>query len=106
VPRHAGIGVCDFLVGERTHSVIGSISTRTPFAALTNRRDTRTHGIIGAMCRCEDQIVDMDTAGVQEAAQRIDEVFETRDATRKSLGRIREELSKQIEETVRTIKAL
>ena len=98
------MGVCDFLVGERTHSVIGSVSMGTPFAALTNRQDTRTHGIIGAMCRCEDQIIDMDVAGEQEAAQRIGELFETRDALRRSLGRIREELSRQIEETVRTIK--
>ena len=100
------IGACDFLVGERTHSVIGGVSMGTPFAALTNRRDTRTHGIIGAMCRCEDQIVDMDVAREQEAAQRIGELFEARDATRGSLDRIREELSQQIEETARTIKAL
>lgn len=100
------LGACDFLVGERTHSLIGSVSVGTPFAALTNRRDTRTHGIIGAMCRCEGQIVDMDSASAQEAAQKIGELFETRDTTRKSLGRIREELSRQIEETVRTIKGL
>jgi polysaccharide pyruvyl transferase WcaK-like protein len=100
------IGACDFLVGERTHSVIAGISVGTPFAVLTNRQDTRTHGIVGAMCRCEDQIVDMDTASEQEAAQRICELFETRDATRKSLGRIRAELSRQIEETVRTIRGL
>jgi polysaccharide pyruvyl transferase WcaK-like protein len=98
------IGACEFLVGERTHSLIGSVSMGTPFAALTNRRDTRTHGIIGAMCQCEGQIVDMDSTSQQEAARRICGLFETRDATRKSLGRIREELSRQIEETVRTIK--
>jgi hypothetical protein len=48
----------------------------------------------------------MDTASAQEAAQRVCELFETREATRKSLDRIREELSRQIEETVRTIKGL
>jgi polysaccharide pyruvyl transferase WcaK-like protein len=100
------IGMCDFLVGERTHSVIGSISMGTPFAALTNRRDTRTHGIVGAMCRCADRIVDMDVARADEAAPRICALFETRDATREHLGRIRDELSRQIEETVRTIKGL
>jgi polysaccharide pyruvyl transferase WcaK-like protein len=99
-------GECDFLVGERTHSVIGSISMGTPFVALTSRGDTRTHGIVGAMCRCEDRIVDIDVTDAREAAQRICEQFETREATRKSLGGIREELSRQIEETVRTIKGL
>ncbi|OHB66592.1 MAG: hypothetical protein A2Y77_13135 [Planctomycetes bacterium RBG_13_62_9] len=95
---------CDFLVGERTHSLIGSVSVGTPFAALTNRRDTRTHGIIGDMCRCEDRIVDMDVLGEHEAALKIMELFERRDAIRESLGQIREGLAKQIEETVRTIK--
>ena len=97
---------CDFLVGERTHSLIAGVSVGTPFAALTNRQDTRTHGIIGEMCRCEDQIVDMDIVSENEASRKIGELFETRDATRKSLGPVREELSKQIEETVRTIQGL
>jgi polysaccharide pyruvyl transferase WcaK-like protein len=97
---------CDFLVGERTHSLIGSISVGTPLAALTNRRDTRTHGIVGEMCRCEDRIIDMDVMGEKEASRRICELFEARNAIRRSLGPIREELSRQIEETVRTVKGL
>jgi polysaccharide pyruvyl transferase WcaK-like protein len=95
---------CDFLVGERTHSLIGSVSVGTPFVALTNRQDTRTHGIIGTMCRCEDQIIDMDATNESEAARKISDLFETRDAIRKSLGPIRQELSRQIEETVQIIK--
>ena len=100
------IGQCDFLVGERTHSLIGSVSVGTPFAALTNRQDTRTHGIIGEMCRCEDQIIDMDVVSEERASRKVQELFESRDAIRTSLGRIREELCRQIEETVRTIKGL
>jgi polysaccharide pyruvyl transferase WcaK-like protein len=100
------MGQCDFLVGERTHSLIGSISVGTPFAALTNRQDTRTHGIVGEMCRCEDQMIDMDVAGEEAASRKICGLFESRDAGRKSLRQIREELSRQIEETVRTIKGL
>ena len=97
---------CDFLVGERTHSLIASVSVGTPFAALTNRQDTRTHGIIGAMCRCADQIIDMDVTGELDAARRVGALFEGRHAVRKSLGPIRQELCQQIEETVRTIKGL
>lgn len=97
---------CDFLVGERTHSLIGSVSVGTPFAALTNRQDTRTHGIIGEMCRCEDQVIDMDVTNESEASRKILRLFEARDAIRKSLGQIREDLSQQIEEMVRTIKGL
>ena len=76
----------------------------TPFAALTNRQDTRTHGIIGAMCRCEDRIIDMDVTGENEAVQRVSTLFATRAAIRESLRPIREELAQQIEEMVHTIK--
>jgi polysaccharide pyruvyl transferase WcaK-like protein len=95
---------CDFLVGERTHSLIGSVSVGTPFAALTNRQDTRTHGIIGDMCRCEEQIVDMDAVSEAEAASKILDLFETRAAIRKSLEPIRAEISRQIEDMARIIK--
>jgi polysaccharide pyruvyl transferase WcaK-like protein len=95
---------CDFLVGERTHSLIGSVSVGTPFAALTNRQDTRTHGIIGEMCRCEDQVIDMDIVSEERASQQVQALFESRDALRRSLGPIQEELCRKIEETVRAIK--
>lgn len=94
---------CDFLVGERTHSLIGSVSVGTPFAALTNRQDTRTHGIIGAMCHCEDQIVDIDVMDDQNAAAKVVDLFERRRAIRESLGPIREELSSRVEEIVGVI---
>ena len=100
------IGQCDFLVGERTHSLIAGVSVGTPFAALTNRQDTRTHGIIGEMCRCQDPIIDMDGASEERASQKIGALFQRRSAIRESLGPIRAELSRQIEETVRTIKGL
>lgn len=97
---------CDFLVGERTHSLIGAVSVGTPFAALTNRQDTRTHGIIGRMCRCEPQIIDMDTVGENDAAQKVCELFGRRGPIAKSLERTREELSSQIDAVVRTIKEI
>jgi len=92
------IAQCDFLVGERTHSLIGSVSVGTPFVALTNRRDTRTHGIIGEMCRCDDHIIDMDATGGPDASLKILKLFDARDSTREALQQIRAELSKQIED--------
>ena len=95
---------CDFLVGERTHSLIGSVSVGTPFAAMTNRQDTRTHGIIGRMCRCEPQIIDMDVDRREgRYAGRSCGLFERRDSIRESLERIRGELSAQIDAVVRVI---
>jgi len=95
---------CDFLVGERTHSLIGSVSVGTPFVALANRRDTRTHGIIGQMCRCPEHIVDMDVTSAGDASVRVLELFENRGATSESLKQIRRELSEQIERTSRLVK--
>ncbi len=95
---------CDFLVGERTHSLIGSVSVGTPFVAMTNRQDTRTHGIIGDMCGCEEQIVDMDIMDDQGASLKTLGLFETRGAIRKSLERTRRELSERMQEIVRMIK--
>ncbi|MFC1764466.1 polysaccharide pyruvyl transferase family protein [Planctomycetota bacterium] len=65
------VQTCDFLVGQRTHSLIGSVSMATPFIGLTNRADTRTHGIIGVMCECEKQLIDMDTVDTKSTSQRV-----------------------------------
>jgi len=100
------IGQCDFLVGERTHSLIGSVSVGTPFVALTNRQDTRTHGIIGDMCRCEDSIVDLDVASEEDAARKVLNIFDARAEMRQSLECIRGELAQQIAAVVRLVKGL
>ncbi|UCD52820.1 MAG: polysaccharide pyruvyl transferase family protein [Phycisphaerales bacterium] len=98
------IGACDFVVGERTHSLIGSVSVGTPFVALTNRRDTRTHGIIGEMCRCEHQIVDMDVTDEGAAAQRALELLESRASIRESLSQVNQALSKQLRQIARLVR--
>ena len=97
---------CDFVVGERTHSLIGSVSVGTPFAGLTNRRDTRTHGIIADMCRCAEQIIDMDVTSAKDASVRVLELFDGRGAIREHLTGVRQELSAQIEDLSRIVKGL
>jgi polysaccharide pyruvyl transferase WcaK-like protein len=98
------IGLCDFLIGERTHSLIGSVAMGTPFVALTNRRDTRTHGIIGQMCRCSEHIVDMDVTGEEDISPRVLERFSQRDVTREFLRHVRRDLSRRTEAVSRLIK--
>jgi len=94
---------CDFVIGERTHSLIGSVSVETPFMALTNRRDTRTHGIIGEMCRCERQIVDMDVTNEQAAARRALELLQSRASIREALSEVNRELAKRLREIARLV---
>ena len=98
------IHACDFLVGERTHSLIGSVSVATPFMALTNSRDTRTHGIIGDMCRCQAQIVDMDVKNERAAACRALELLESRRSAREALSRVSGELSDRLRQIARLIR--
>ena len=95
---------CDFVIGERTHSLIGSVSVTTPFVGLTNRRDMRTHGIIGEMCRCKHQIVDMDVNDEQAAARRALASFESRASIRKALESVRRDLTNRLAEISRLIK--
>ncbi len=97
---------CDFLVGERTHSLIAAVSVGTPFAALTNRQDTRTHGIIGDMCRCEGQILDIDVMDEEAAAAQVSLLFENRGSLRQSLERVQQDLAMQLREMERVIEGL
>jgi polysaccharide pyruvyl transferase WcaK-like protein len=94
---------CDFLVGERTHSLIAAVSVGTPLAVLTNRQDTRTHGIIGDMCRCADQIVDIDVTDDEAAAAKVMTLFENRSSLRRRLEPVRQDLATQTREMVRVI---
>lgn len=54
------ISQMDFLIGERTHSIINSICVRTPFVNLTCSADFRSHDIIGDYCGLPSCIVDLD----------------------------------------------
>ena len=95
---------CAFVVGERTHSLIASVSVATPFMALTNRRDTRTHGIIGEMCQCEHLVVDMDVENEPAAARRARELLASRASIRKVLEPVRVELSSRLLEIGQLVK--
>ena len=50
----------DYVIGERTHSIINSIATATPFVSLTCSADFRTHDIIDKGCGLAQQIYDLD----------------------------------------------
>lgn len=67
----ATIRECHFLVGERTHSLIAAMSLGIPFVGLTNTQDTRTHGIIGRMMQCPDQLVNMDQDSAATAMRKV-----------------------------------
>ena len=97
------IGELDFLVGERTHSVIGSVSVATPFVALTSSQDYRTHGIIGDMSQCQNQIININVVEVEEAIRKTLEIFDSRQAIKKSLQETSRFFDKQLSEVSKLI---
>ncbi len=50
----------DFMIGERTHSIINATSMCTPFFMLTSSLDFRSHDIIGNGIGLPEQIIDLD----------------------------------------------
>jgi polysaccharide pyruvyl transferase WcaK-like protein len=99
------IGACDFLIGERAHSIIGSVGMAIPFVAMTNRADLRMHGIIGDMCQCQEQIIDMDVLDEEASRQKVLALFDERESIKKSLVEIRRKLLGQLDAVSRIIKA-
>lgn len=61
----------DMMIGERTHSIINSISTETPFVVLTCSADFRTHDIVGAGCGLRENIFDLDYPNLDKIEQTI-----------------------------------
>ena len=74
-----------FLVAERTHSMIGAVSVATPFLGLTSSADRRTHEIIGLMSSSEDALFDLDNASVPEIIRKFDQTYDEKSQTRNKL---------------------
>ncbi|MDY6839531.1 MAG: polysaccharide pyruvyl transferase family protein [Thermodesulfobacteriota bacterium] len=100
------IGELDFLVGQRAHSLIGSAAVATPFVALTASNDRRTHDILGDMCGCEAQMVNMDECDPEHAAERILQSLDNRKALRSHLALKMNEFTEALEEIRRLVKGL
>ena len=47
------IAQADLLIGERIHSIIGSVKVDTPFLCIGSNADYRIHGIVESMLRAE-----------------------------------------------------
>lgn len=76
----------DFVIGERTHCLIASVSVGTPFVGLTNGLDRRTHDIIGRISGCEAWLVDMDREACDSACAKATALFKERLPNRPALA--------------------
>ncbi|MGB2820899.1 MAG: polysaccharide pyruvyl transferase family protein [Phycisphaerae bacterium] len=93
---------CDFLIGQRAHSLIGSASLARPYVALTASNDTRTHDILGHMCGCEEQMIDMDARSPEEACREVVQAIDRREA----IGRHLEQRMADFRERLAEVAAL
>ena len=87
----------DFLLGERTHSLIGAVSVCTPFAALTNPSDRRTHDILGDMCGCQNMILNMRGTTPEALQEKLMEIFNKRADIRQCLEATSATLRQQLQ---------
>ena len=65
------ISLMDMVIGERTHSIINSISTSTPFIVLTCSADFRTFDIVGHGCSMYDYIFNLDIPNLNEIEHKV-----------------------------------
>lgn len=93
----------DFLIAERTHSMIASVDVATPFVGLTNTSDRRTHDIIGKMCDHEDHLIDMDRPDSKACLIRVLTAFEDRQRLHEKLGKIARHLRDRLVKVSHTI---
>jgi len=93
----------EFLISERTHAVIGAISTGTPFMSLTNSSDRRTHEIVGEMCNCGELLFDMDNPQVGDAVRALLNLFDRRNQVSVKLEHTGQGIRQQLETVRQTV---
>ncbi len=79
------ISKMDIMIGERTHSIINSIATATPFISLTCSADFRTHDIVGDGCNFPQQVYDLDNPNDNELFKLVDKTITEKKILKKNL---------------------
>ncbi|MEI6610089.1 MAG: polysaccharide pyruvyl transferase family protein [Deltaproteobacteria bacterium] len=77
-----------FLIGERTHSLIGAVSVGTPFICLGSLSDKRTREIIGKMCHASDLVYDLQEARLEDLIRFADNIWKERNAVKQRMKQI------------------
>lgn len=70
-----------FCFGTRLHFIIDAITTRVPFICVTNRKDFRTHGILGETLGLEQWLYDVEDLDYSELRDLIDLAWSERELT-------------------------
>ena len=92
------ISKMDFMIGERTHSIINSISTATPFVSLTCTADFRTHDIVGDGCNLPYQVYDLDNPNIEELFKLVNRTLADKQILEEELKKLKEKHHSQKKE--------
>lgn len=92
------INKMDFIIGERTHSIINSIAERTPFTMLTCSSDFRSHDIIEKGCNLAKLVIDLDNPDIDLVFNSIKSNIDAREKIHSSLIKIQENHLKSLYE--------
>lgn len=82
------ISKMDLVIGERTHSIINSIATSTPFVCLTCSADFRTHDIVGDGCKLPQQVYDLDNPDDKILFDLVDKTMAEKELLKKTLDEL------------------
>jgi polysaccharide pyruvyl transferase WcaK-like protein len=90
------LGHLDFMIGERTHSIIGAASMGVPFIAITHPKDYRAYGIIGDTLGQRKWLYNIEELSVESLLEFFDIAWKERLSTIDSLNRQLPEIENQI----------
>ena len=80
------LGHLDFLVGERTHSLIGAACMGVPFVAISYPEDYRTYGILGEMLGQKQLLYNIEGLDAKSLLRKFDSVWNQRGKVAKDLN--------------------
>lgn len=91
----AVIGHLDFMIGERTHSIIGAASMNIPFIAISHPRDLRTYGIIGDMLDQKELLFNIENITASDFMSKFSHAWQMRDSIAARLASCIPEIKKR-----------
>ena len=94
------IGRCDFFIGSRMHACIAAISQDVPTAAVAYSK--KFHGVFEGV-GLATMVVDARSVNLDEAIQRIVDLFHNRETERISIKQKIDSAKKQVKETFRQL---
>ena len=93
----------NYLIGERTHSIINCISSKVPFMSLTCSRDFRTHDIVEKGCGLTSCVINLDTPNFDEIIRKIHDGIKGRDNLKEKLVDVNKNLFNSFNELLMLI---